>query len=322
MRHNAASRASVSAGPYGLGMTVSPTFDMEVRAAIRVALRGSLNVVRLGADNDQVGWLWAPATGSAAASERQSLRCFPYVINELGADANAGTNLALSQSREMIADSAGSLTAIGELIAVDDPSVRRSSIGPLARACAEKAATAFRVMEGLDEGDRLRRALTVELAGLDRLLKLLPATRSGGRVGDVESARDEFVRIGKTTFSSCEKGSRGWTIDGHSMPSLTDRVQSVTSFTSYAELNVFTHPTGHVMTAHSRVTRAGQGQVATAPESSVHDEGRLCEPAVLAFARALEVAAAYMGKDARAELTDWAGSIAGLWSRWCGANGC
>jgi hypothetical protein len=103
---------------------------------------------------------------------------------------------------------------------------------------------------------------------------------------------------------------------------LTDRVQSVTSLTSYAELNVFTHPTGHVMTAHSRVTRAGQGQVVTAPESSVHDEGRLCEPAVLAFARALEVAAAYMGKDARAELTEWAGSIAGLWSRWCGVNGC
>lgn len=303
-------------------MAVSPMFDMEVRAKIRDALRRSLTVVRLGADDDQVGWLWAPATGSAAASERQSLRCFPYVISDLGAGALPGTNLALSQSREMLADSAGSLTAIGELTVIDDPCVRRSSIGPLARACAEKAATAFWVMKGLDEDDRFRRALIVELAGLDRLLQLLPATRSGGTVGDVEAARDEFVRIGKATFSSCEKGRRGWTIDGHSMPSLTDRVQSVTSFTSYAELNVFTHPTGHVMAAHSRVSSARQGQVATAPESSVHDEGRLTEPAVLAFGRALEVAAAYMGIDARAELMDWAASIADLWSRWCGANGC
>ncbi len=304
-------------------MTVTPVFDMEVREAIRDALRRSLSIVRLGAEDDEQGsWLWVPDPDSAAASERQSLRCFPYFLNELGVDVEPGTNIALSQSREMLADSAGSLAAIGELTVIADPSVRRSSIGPLARACAEKAATAVWVMSGGDEKDRLRRALLVELAGFDRLLKLLPATRSGGKVDDVESARDEFIRVGKASFGSCEKGKQGWTIDGLSMASLTDRVQSVTSSTNYAELNVFTHPTGHVMAAHSRIARAGHGQVATAPESSVHDEGRLCEPAVLAFARALEAVAAYLGADARAQLTDWAGSITNLWARWCRANGC
>ena len=265
--------------------------------------------------------MWAAAPESAAASERESLRCFPYLINEIGGDIERGTNLALSVPR-LLSDSAGSLAGIGELTVMRDPSVRRSSIGPLARACAEKAATAFWVMSGGDERVRLRRALLVELAGVDRLLKLLPATRRGGKIEDVQSARDEFVRVGMTTFGSCERGKRGWRIAGQSMPSLTDRVQSVTSSSNYAELNVFTHPTGHVMAAHSRIARAGQGQVATAPESSMHDEARLCEPAVLAFAKALEVTAARLGAEAGAELTAWAASIADLWARWCSANGC
>ena len=304
-------------------MAVTSAFDMEVREALGDALRDSISAVRLGAERDEQGsWLWVPAPGSAAASERQSLRSFPYFINEFRADCERGTNLALSQAREMLADAAGSLAAIGELTVVRDPSVRRASIGPVARACAERAATTFWVISGGDEKDRLRRALLVELAGLDRLLKLLPGTRSEGKVDDVEVARDEFIRISTATFSTCERGKRGWTIDGHSMPSLTDRVQAVTTSVNYAELNVFTHPTGYVMAAHSETVRAGHGQVATVPESSLHDEGRLSEPAVLAFARALEVVSAYLGADARGELTAWAASIAALWARWCRANGC
>lgn len=267
-----------------------PDFDARIRNAVAELLLQSPDMARLGAE-PAAPWLWTVTPEAAARRERISLPFHPYGLNDwLHGEDSPGTNLPLSQARVLVADAAGALAAIGHLATTQDPQTRRAGIGPLARACAERASTVCWVLANDDEDERLKRSLLVELDGVNRLLNLLPHTRRTGDVTDVEQARTAFLRVAEERFGSCETSDRGVTsIDGLRVPSLTKRVTDATSAQGYAELNVFTHPTGHAVAAHTQTAAVEFGQVAWVPVSTLHEEGRLIEPAVLAFAKSAEV---------------------------------
>lgn len=301
-------------------MSVDPSFDAECRHALVGLLEQSRSLVSLGADADS-GHGWRVQPDSIADRERVVLDIAPYFMHQLVSEGERiGTNLPLTQARSMVLDAAGALMGIGALTAVKDDNVRMACVGPLARACAERAATAHWVMSGAGEKDRLCRSLLVELSGISQLLKFLPHVREGGEIFDLEATRSEMLRVARNHFKSVD--DKGRTIDGQRLAALTDRVVGASYRHGYAELNAYTHPTGHRYASDAVYAVAESGQLDFVPRSTLHHEGRLCEVAVLCFARALEVIAAYLDAPGLPQVRKWAVDTTTVWGRWCRMNGC
>jgi hypothetical protein len=239
----------------------------------------------------------------------------PYFAAEIDPDdERMETNLPLTQARALLKDAAGALAAIGVLTVSEDELVRFAGIGPLARACAERAATVHWMMSGEDRDGRLRRALLVELSGIEALLRYLPHARLSRRDADLVAMKDRLLDLARENFADCDDDGR--MIGGERLPSLTDRVNGASSPYGYAELNVFTHPTGHLHVTATDWSTGGYRQAAFLPESTIHDEGRLCEAAILPFVEALADVAVYIQVPDDPGLADWMERCAATWVEW------
>lgn len=270
---------------------------------------------------DSSGHGWRVEQGSNADVERISITSPPYLLNEVVADGEySGTNLPLTQARSMILDAAGALMGIGWLTTCEDEQTRAASIGPLARACAERAATAYWVISGEGRDERLIRSLLVEFDGIDRLERLFPQTRTNGFIGDVEDMKAQLLRIAHANFDLSLDARLS--IAGQTLPSLTKRVCSASTRYGYAELNAYTHPTGHRYATAAEWSVAAFAQLEFLPRSTLHNEGRLCEVAILCFARALETVSRYLDAPGLPQVREWVTQVVRIWNRWCNQNGC
>jgi hypothetical protein len=310
---------SGSATPNYAHASVTPEFDAKVRADLSAAYRRAPAVLDLGM-LDETRNIWKIGPGSHA--ERELLvktRLFMYLVAEI----DGGTNLPLSQARSLLADAAATFVALGLLTIEEDSALRFAAIAPLARSIAERAATVAWVLTASTAEQRLRRALLVELRGLEFLLAYLPEARRNRNGSDLEHARDRFLEIADVDAGGYELDKKGLVlrVGGETRPTLTSVVSEATVSAAYAELSAHAHPTGYLHLASAEWSRGGNGQVWFERKSTVHDEGRLCESAVLAFARAVVAVADQIGCNSL-PATEWAVGIARLWGKWCRSNGC
>ncbi len=298
---------------------VTPGFDARVRAELSTAYRQAPAILDLGMI-DEMRNVWKVEPGSPA--DRASLietHLFTYLVAEI----ESGTNLPLTQARSLLADAAATFTALGLLTIEQDAAVRFASIAPLSRSIAERASTVAWALAGSSAEQRLRRALLVEIRGLEFLLGYLPDVRVDRDAGDLEYARTRFLEIASVNAGGYVLDKKGsvLSIGGEKRPTLTSVVSDAAGPFAYPELSVHAHPTGHLHVATTEWSKGGHGQVWFDRKSTVHDEGRLCEGAVLAFSKAVVAVAGQIGCDDR-RTYDWAAGITGLWQEWCHANGC
>lgn len=305
-----------AAGPQGL---VASEFDATVRAALSNAYRRAPTVLRLGMLDDARN-VWNIAPGSPA--EREPLietRLFMY----LAAEIDRGTNLPLSQARSLLADAAAIFKVLGLVILEHETALRFASIAPLARSIAERSSTVAWVLTADDAEKRLQRALLVEIRGLEFLIRYLPDVRVDRDASDLEHARERFLEIAEVDAGGYELDRARWvlSVGSETRPTLTSIVADSTTPSAYAELSVHSHPTGYLHVASTEWSSGGHGQVWFERKSTVHDEARLCEGALLAFSKALIAAADHIGANTR-PVYEWAAGITNLWQDWCAENGC
>jgi hypothetical protein len=303
----------------GARASITPEFDDRVRADLSAAYRRAPAILELGVLDRSRG-VWRIGRGSPA--EREPLietRLFMY----LAAEIEGGTNLPLSQARSLLADAAAAFGALGLVTREGDVALRFASIAPLARSIAERASTVAWVLTGGSGKQRLQRALLVEIRGLEFLLAYLPEVRVDRDSSDLEHARQRLLEIADVDADGFVLDRRGsvLTIGAETRPTLTSLVSGATVPSAYAELSVHAHPTGYLHVASTEWSSGGSGQVWFERKSTVHDEGRLCESAVLAFERAVVGVADHIGCDSRPAY-EWVARIADLWQQWCRANGC
>lgn len=311
---------SGSANPRAAHASVTPEFDARVRADLSTKYRRAAAVLDLGV-LDETRNVWRIGAGSPA--EREPLietRLFMYLAAEID---SGGTNLPLSQARSLLADAAATFAALGLLTVEHEPALRFAAIAPLARSITERASTVYWALKGSTAEQRLKRALLIELRGLEFLLAYLPEVRVDRDASDLEHAKGSFLEIADVAAGGYVLDRRGLvlSVGGETRRTLTSVVSDATVPFAYAELSVHAHPTGYLEVASTEWSSGGRGQVWFDRKSTVHDEGRLSESALVAFVKAVVAVADQIGADSR-PVYDWAAGIISLWQEWCCANGC
>lgn len=303
-------------------MTITPELDRAIRDRLADAYRSGSRLVDLEATDDDAE-VWTIAQGSPADEEAGiEVRMLPYIANELG-EPPGQTNLPLTLARSLLVDAGASIDVLGYVTRVESAAVRFATMAPIARSCTERAATAAWVIGGSDRLQRLSRALIVELRGVESLLRYLPTVRRTRDTEDLHTVRQRLLAIAESECGGyrLDNADRVLEVGEERRLSWSALVSAVTTPYAYAELSVHTHPTGHLHAASAEWFGGGHRQASFMPKSTLHDEGRICEPAVLAYARALTDVAIYIGTATSAP-QKWGGRVVGLWREWCLANGC
>jgi hypothetical protein len=305
-------------------VTVSTDFDTGVRDALAVAYQ---RVHRIVFPDDS---LVSPAPWTAApGSEAEAA---PLIeLPQRWITQASPIDLPLSIAHGFMAEAADQIATIGTLQSAPE-SVRFATIGPLARAASERAATVRWLFDrALTVDQRLARALVLELHGSERLLSFL---RSNPRQTPefLERLIDEMASIAEARFGvgQVARNKKGGVlaVTGERLPSKTDLFRSGSAGTPewgaacYGELSVFTHPTSESRAFLSNEYMVAERQLIFAPRSSVHDEGRLMEPCLLILSEACVLVFAYLGRDLITEVREWNLSAVQLWQSWCTENGC
>lgn len=305
-------------------MTVGLEFDRGIRARLAAHFSHAPIVLDLGVC-DTAANVWRVSPGSPAHGEQGiNTNMFTYLAPEID-DLSLGMNLPLTQARALLMDAAWALEAVGIMTTQPEARVRFAAIAPLARSATERAATVVWVIGGRHRNQRLRRALLVEIRGLDHLMAYLPTIRKDSDDRDLRAMRRRLLEIADSEAGGhvLDKRGRLLSIGGETTPRYGDLVTQATGPTAYPELSVHTHPTGYLHAASSEWSGGGGGhrQASFVVRSTVHDEGRLCEPAVLSFGKALALVAGYIGV-VHDQAVDWVREIAATWGEWCTENGC
>lgn len=301
-------------------MNVTSEFDARVRRDLSAAYRRAPALLGLGA-LDEARNVWTNAAGSAATREPLiETGLLVYAVAELD---SGGVNLPLSQARSLLSDAAATFKALASITVDDDTAVRFSAIAPLARSITERASTVAWILAGPNAEQRLQRSLLVEIRGLEFLLKYLPEIRNDRDSSDLVHARNRFLQIADDDAGGFAVDKKGMvlSVGGERRATLTSIVSEMTTPHTYAELSVHTHPTGYLQVASSETSSGGGGQVWFHRKSTVHDEGRLCEGAVLAFGRAVVTVANHIGSEA-GPVYAWTTDVVEHCREWCHANGC
>lgn len=304
------------------GMAISDSRDRELRSQLAVLYRQAPQLVAM--DTDPSAPVWRVPPGSVAASERGiDTRLMAYAIAELSTET--GMHLPLTQARALLDDAARCFVALASLTESADVGVRRAAIGPLARSAAEKAATVLWVLKGSGREERLGRALLVELDGIAWLRTYYEhAQTQPPTTPRLDAARTRLLEIADDECGGHKLDKRGRVIavGDQRLPSFTARVGAVTADDSYAEQSVYTHPTGHFLGVSSRESVARDGLSTFTPQSTLHDEGRLCEPAALALLLAMMEVASLLAPIPASIAPDWSTGVLNAWQTWCRENGC
>jgi hypothetical protein len=182
--------------------------------------------------------VWRVHPAAPAAKERViSTRLFIYLPVEI---ASGGTNLPLTQARALLTDCAATFKVIGSVTLENETPVRFAAMAPLARSVVERAATVAWVLTASGEEQRLRRALIVEIRGLEFLRAYLPDVRTERDASDLEQARARFLELARTEAGGYELDKKGFLLDvgGEQRPTLTSIVSDATVPHAYAGLSV------------------------------------------------------------------------------------
>lgn len=302
-------------------MGVTDEFDRDVRRRLATEFTAAPSLIDLGVTGADGPPVWTVAEKSAAAGDG-GIETLMWAFLAAELDGDGTVNLPLTQARALLTDAAGSLAALGRITTDPDPALRFAATGPLARSSTERAALAWWVFSGTDRPQRLRRALAVEIEGVDSLLRYLPAARTDRSDNDLQRMRTRLVALADTEAGGYSTDERGRVrIGGERRPSFTKLVTNTAGQDAYSELSAHTHPTGHLHVTNSDWSRGGHRQVAYEPRSTVHDEGRLCRPAVQTVAVALVTVSRYVGATGT-DVEPWLDRMAALWCEWCSVNGC
>jgi hypothetical protein len=266
---------------------------------------------------------WEPASDSPAARAQGIL--LPSFIGTIeGSDG--GVDLALSVAHGFLREAASQIATVS-MLTLAPPPIRWGTIGPIARPAAERGATVRWLLSAPTDSQRLAWALLIELRDGDNHLKWL------GEDASLEHWMPELVAVAADVLGvTVETDNRGRTISvaGERMPALTELIRGASSLgdpddQSYAELSIFTHPTGLLARAFNTGGHyVEHRQLMFEPDASLHAEARLMEDCTVAFAQATLLAHTYLGHEERAKtaLIEWMQAITSAWIEWCTANGC
>lgn len=301
-------------------MPISSERDEEIRLRLAGQFRSVLDVI----DPPNVDGTWPIESGSPASTDALLTTGLPnFIVAEVSA---GGVHLPLTQARSLMEEAAVSLVVLGVHTLANDPALRAAGIPPVARAAAEKAATAFWVLDPPDSSVRLTRSLVVEIAGLDSLLRFFPqiATEDGPEQR-LRTARATLIQIAERDCGPVEYDKRDrLSIDGIALPSLTKRVKDASGQdNAYAEQSASTHPTGHAALVQATDSWGCGPVVIYRGASTLHDEGRIVSPAAMSFARtAMAIANLIACRPIYDAAVSWLSGIADTWVEWCAENGC
>lgn len=314
-------------------MTVSERFDQDIRNSLAAQYRRAPTLLRLGEPFKEGYWSWTAEPSSPASLDSPAALRLPHTfIAELNfsdreelQDRRHGVKIPLSQARELLNLAAGGINALAAITALgsaEDDFARRASIGTIARASLENSATALWVISGDDRDERLKRALLLEITGIEQLLKYIGTARATGEVSDLLRSRDAYVGLARddlkleVTLNGVPK------IAGTQVPKKTELIEMAVQRNPYPELSSFAHPNSFHGATLATYSGGTDGQFFTVGSSSVHTEGRLAEPALHAFALALIRIAEYVGHRDPLPISEWITECVTLWNKWCTMNGC
>lgn len=314
-------------------LTVSEEFDQDIRTSLAAQYRRALSLVRLGEPFNEGYWSWSVEKDSPASADLPTALRLPHTfIAELDfsdlddrRERHHGIKLPLSQARELLNLAAGGINALATITALggaEDDIARRASIGAIARASLENSSTALWVISGRDRDERLKRALLLEITGIEQLLKYMGSARVTGEVDDLRRSRDAYVKLVEDDLKMDITLSGVPKIAGTQVPKKTELVEMAVDRNPYPELSSFAHPNSFHGATIALFSGGKEGQFFNVGSSSVHTEGRLAEPALHAFALALVEIAEYTGHRGPLQLSEWITACVNLWNRWCRRNGC
>lgn len=304
-------------------MAVSEDFDTRIRQQLSELLRAARHHILLSAEHQESGW--HPREGSEAQSEPGIDLDLWHIVVAL---SDEGVDLPLTVARALLSEAADQLAGLADL-QVAEHYLRFASTGPLARASAERSFTVCWIFSASTRQERVARSLIFELSGMDRLLAYPNATADRD-TEPLRRTKEALVNAATSIFGETpvvfDKRGNVLEVFGERLPSRNALFKA--SYTSdplagagsYGELSVLTHPTGHARAESAERWLVQSRQIVYVPRSSVHDEGRLLEPAVLGLALGGARVGAYLGLETR--LAEWAESIADTWVMWCRENGC
>lgn len=314
-------------------MTVPAKFDQDIRTRLAAQYRRALTLVRLGVPFNEGYWSWEAEPSSPADVDSPAALRLPHTFiaelsfstHEAHQDRRHGVKIPLSQARELLNLAAGGINALAAVTALgsaEDDIARRASIGTIARASLENSATAIWVISGDDRDERLKRALLLEITGIEQLLKYIGSARATGETDDLRRSRDAYVKLAEDDLKLDVTLNGVPKIAGTQVPKKTELIEMAVERNPYPELSSFAHPNSFHGATLATYSGGKDGQFFNVGSSSFHTEGRLAEPALHAFALALVNIADYVGYSGPLPLSEWITKCVQLWNQWCTRNGC
>lgn len=314
-------------------MTVPEKFDQDIRTRLAAQYRRALELVRLGEPFNEGYWSWKAEPRSSASEDSPAALRLPHTfIAELSFSDHEelrgrqhGVKIPLSQARELLNLAAGGINALATITGLgsaEDDIARRASVGSIARASLENSATALWVIGGGDRDERLKRALLLEITGIEQLLKYIGSARATGEVDDLRRSRDAYIKLAKDDLKLDVTLNGVPKMAGMQVPKKTELIEMAVERNPYPELSSFAHPNSFHGAILAKSSGGKDGQFFNVGSSSVHTEGRLAEPALHAFALALVKIAEYIGYQGPFSLAEWITDCVKLWNQWCARNGC
>lgn len=311
---------------------VAEDFDAEVRRELCGLLASTVPRLGLVGTSEGGQMAWDVTKGSPASDAVLVAQgTWDWVVAALN-DAG-GVDLVLTVAGGFLREGVEGLALVGHIQTLR-VEARLAGLGPVVRAAAEKLVTAAWIVDAESPEARLARAVLVELDGIQWQLRYLADAGEEQMHDELQADHDGIVQAVKDLLGpeAVKRGSAGTVVRvvGEQLPTKTGLFNYVLSGAEknrgramYGEHSVFAHPTGYLRVVYAEPLRGVEGtQLLYAPRSTVHDEGRLIEGALIAFAHATANFGYYIGCDLRPAVTDLITSAVALWERWCTANGC
>lgn len=309
-------------------MTVTAEFDLEIRDTIRELLGSLTGLLPPDGDEDD-----RALTVAASAPAQQALLCtagvWHWVVAGLG--EGGGADPVLSRCVPLLHESLDGMALAGDL-QTRPVRERIAGFGPVVRVATESAVTATWLVKPDTPEQRLARAGIVELKGVESQIASL-AEGEGRRIELEQELRgiagelDRLLGAGAVRWNP--NGKVTHVADQH-YPKMMERYEEafegsdgMSGSTAYIEQSLFSHPIGYRDVVFSEPLSESRGtRVVHTPRSTVHDEGRLAGPGMMALGIATAEAGKYIGLELWPSVREVIMELADTWDRWCRENGC
>jgi hypothetical protein len=302
-------------------MTVTEAFDRAIRARIRELLHSLLGILPPDSGEEDRG-----LTVADGAPAEQALLCtgglWQWVVAGLG--EAGGADPVLSRCLPLLYESIDGMALAGDL-QVRPVRERIAGFGPVVRVATESAVTAAWLVKPDTPEERLARAGIVELKGVESQIAYL-ADEAGRRIELEQELRgiagelDKLLGAGAVRWSASGKVTH---VFNQHYPKMMERYEAVfnehegmSGRAAYVEQSLFSHPVGYRDAVFSEPLSESRGtRVVHTPRSTVHDEGRLAGPALMALGIASAEIGKYVGVDLWPAVRDVTLEVAAAWNR-------